>query len=115
MKNFDIDDINIVLEDNHILVVVKPQNMPVCPDASGDKDLLSVLKEYLIKKHHKKGNAYLGMVHRLDRPTGGVMVFAKTSKAARRLCEELRKGQIEKRYFTIVHGVPKDKQSQLTH
>lgn len=115
MRNFGLEDINIVYEDNHILVVVKPQNMPVCPDASGDKDLLSILKEYLIKKYEKKGDAFVGMVHRLDRPTGGVMVFAKTSKAAKRLSEGLRRGEIEKRYFSIVHGVPKDKQAQLTH
>ncbi|MFW5780914.1 MAG: pseudouridine synthase, partial [Bacillota bacterium] len=74
MRNFEIEDINIIFEDNHIIVVVKPQNMPVCPDASGDKDLLSLLKEYLKKKYDKKGDAFLGMIHRLDRPTGGVMV-----------------------------------------
>jgi 23S rRNA pseudouridine1911/1915/1917 synthase len=115
MKNFDIDDINIIFEDNHILVVVKPQNVPACPDETGDKDMVSLLKEYLIKKYDKKGDAFLGLVHRLDRPTGGVMVFAKTSKAARRLSEELRNNEIEKRYFTIVHGTPKEKQGELVH
>lgn len=115
MKNFTIDDINIVFEDNHVLVVVKPQNLPVCPDGSGDIDLLTLLKEYLKEKYDKKGDAFLGLVHRLDRPTGGVMVFAKTSKAANRLSEELKIGELEKRYFTIVHGIPKEKQGELVH
>lgn len=115
MKNISIDDINIIYEDNHVIVVVKPQNLPVCPDGSGDIDLLTLLKNYLVKTYNKKGDAYLGLVHRLDRPTGGVMVFAKTSKAARRLSEEMRVGDMEKRYFTIVHGVPKEKQRQLVH
>lgn len=115
MKNFNIDDINIIFEDNHILVVVKPQNMPACPDETGDKDLLSLLKEYLIQKYDKKGDAFLGLVHRLDRPTGGVMVFAKTSKAAKRLSEELKNNEVEKRYFTVIHGVPKEKQGELVH
>lgn len=115
MKEFTIEDINIIFEDNHILVVVKPQNIPVCPDGSGDKDLLTLLKEYLIEKYDKKGEAFLGLVHRLDRPTGGVMVFAKTSKAARRLSEELQKGEVEKKYFAILHGTPREKHAELVH
>ena len=74
--------IKILYEDNHVLVVVKPVNMPVCLDSSGDLDLLSYLKKYLKEKYNKPGNVYLGLIHRLDRPVGGVMVFAKTSKAA---------------------------------
>lgn len=115
MKKYSIEDVNIVFEDNHVLVVVKPQNLPVCPDGSGDLDLLSILKEYLKEKYDKKGDAFLGLVHRLDRPTGGVMVFAKTSKAAKRLSEEIKKGELEKRYFTVVHGIPKEKQGELIH
>lgn len=115
MKEFTIDDINIIFEDNHILVVVKPQNIPACPDGSGDKDLLTLLKEYLVEKYDKKGDAFLGLVHRLDRPTGGVMVFAKTSKAARRLSEELKNGEIEKKYFAVLHGTPREKQGELVH
>ena len=71
--------INILYEDNHILVVEKPINMPTCLDSSNDLDLLTKLKEYIKNKYDKKGNVYLGLVHRLDRPVGGVMVFAKTS------------------------------------
>ena len=81
-------DIDILFEDNHLLVVSKPINVPVQADESGDEDLLSMLKQYLVEKYNKPGDAFLGLVHRLDRPTGGVMVFAKTSKAASRLSEQ---------------------------
>ena len=74
--------INVIYEDNHLLVVEKPINIPTQQDSSNDKDLLTLLKEYLKEKYNKPGNVYLGLVHRLDRPVGGVMVFAKTSKAA---------------------------------
>ena len=65
----------ILYEDNHLLVVVKPVNVPVCEDESKDKDLLSMLKQYLKEKYNKPGNVYLGLVHRLDRPVSGVMVY----------------------------------------
>lgn len=97
-------DLKIVYEDNHILVVVKPYDVPVQADESGDADMLTMLKQYLVEKYNKPGDAYLGLVHRLDRPTGGVMVFAKTSKAASRLCEAIRDGGVEKRYLAIVEG-----------
>ena len=74
--------INIIYEDNHLLVVEKPINIPVQEDESKDLDLLSILKKYIKEKYDKKGNVYLGLVHRLDRPVGGIMVFAKTSKCA---------------------------------
>lgn len=106
--NFDIADLNIVYEDNHIIVVVKPQNMPCCPDETNDLDLLSVVKEYLKVTYKKPGDAFAGLVHRLDRPTGGVMVFAKTSKAAMRLCENIRKDEMGKTYLAVVMGVPKE-------
>lgn len=113
MKAFDFNDINIVYEDNHLLVVVKPQMLPTCPDASGDDDLLTVLKRYLVEKYNKTGEAYLGLVHRLDRPTGGVMVFAKTSKAAARLAESISTGEFEKKYLAITHGSMRDKRGVL--
>lgn len=96
--------VKILYEDNHLLVVVKPVNMPVCEDSSGDLDLLSYLKNYLKEKYNKPGNVYLGLIHRLDRPVGGVMVFAKTSKCASRLSEQVRIGKVNKKYYAVVCG-----------
>lgn len=100
--------VTVLYEDNHLLVILKPQNMPTQADSSGDPDLLSELKKYLVDKYDKPGDAYLGMVHRLDRPTGGVMVFAKTSKAAARLCDQIRDidGEFEKTYLAVTSGRP---------
>ena len=81
---------NILYEDNHLLVVIKEPNILSQSDITGDSDMLSILKNYLKEKYHKPGNVYLGLVHRLDRPTGGVMVFARTSKAASRLFTEIQ-------------------------
>ena len=81
-------DIRVLYEDNHLLVVEKPANVPVQADASGDEDLLTACKGYIKEKYAKPGEVYLGLVHRLDRPVGGVMVFARTSKAAARLTEQ---------------------------
>lgn len=100
----DYQDLNIVYEDNHLLVVVKPQNVPSQEDDTHDPDMLTLLKQYLADKYNKTGNVYLGLVHRLDRPTGGVMVFAKTSKCAERLSESMRSGAVEKKYLAVVHG-----------
>jgi len=96
--------VKILYEDNHLLVVVKPINMPVCSDDSKDLDLLSYLKQYLKEKYNKPGNVYLGLIHRLDRPVSGIMVFAKTSKAASRLSDQVRNRGIEKKYMAIVCG-----------
>ncbi len=95
--------INVLYEDNHIIVVMKPVNVPVCEDSSGDLDLLSMVKHYLEEKYNKN-NAFVGLVHRLDRPVGGVMVFAKTSKAASRLSDQIRKGEMKKKYYAVVMG-----------
>lgn len=101
--------INILYEDNHLLVVEKPINIPVQADDSKDIDLLSMLKEYVKIKYNKTGNVYLGLVHRLDRPVGGVMVFAKTSKAASRLSDQVRNNKFNKIYYAVVQGIPKEK------
>jgi len=100
---------NILFEDNHLLVVVKPVNMPVQEDDSHDLDLLTALKDYIKKKYDKPGNVYLGLVHRLDRPVGGVMVFAKTSKASSRLSNSLREDKFSKTYYAVVCGKAKNK------
>ena len=99
-------NINIIYEDNHILVVIKPANIPVCQDSSNDKDLLSILKEYIKEKYHKPGYVYLGLVHRLDRPVEGIMVFAKTSKAASRLSKQITESNFNKTYYAVVNGKP---------
>ena len=96
--------VKILYEDNHVLVVVKPVNMPVCSDDSGDLDLQTYLKGYLKERYNKPGNVYLGLIHRLDRPVGGVMVFAKTSKAASRLSDQVRTGKVCKKYYAVVCG-----------
>ncbi len=104
---------NILYEDNHVIVVEKHINIPVQEDDSKDKDLLTIIKEYLKEKYNKPGNVYLGLVHRLDRPVGGIMVFAKTSKAASRLSEQMRTHQIEKKYYAVVEGTPKEKDTYI--
>ena len=98
-------EIPVLYLDNHLLGVVKPCNMPVQADSSGDLDLLTALKDYIGKKYNKPGAVYLGLVHRLDRPVGGVMVFARTSKAAERLSREFSAHTMEKRYLAVVKGV----------
>ena len=97
-------NINILYEDNHVLVVEKPINVPTQEDNSKDKDLLTILKEYIKEKYNKPGNVYLGLVHRLDRPVGGVMVFAKTSKAASRLSDQIRLNKFNKVYNAVCLG-----------
>lgn len=95
-----------VYEDNHLLVVHKLPNVPVQEDASGDPDLLNVLKAYIKDKYSKPGNVFLGMVHRIDRPASGLMVFARTSKAASRLSDQFRKRELTKEYLAVVQGTP---------
>ena len=99
-----MQNLNVIYEDNHIIVVEKPVNIPSQQDKTGDIDMLTIIKEYLKEKYNKPGNVYLGLVHRLDRPVGGVMVFAKTSKAASRLSESVRTKKFEKLYLVIVDG-----------
>ena len=110
-----MEDLIILHEDNHIIVVLKPQNVPSCEDESKDKDMLTIIKEYIAKTYNKTGNVYLGLVHRLDRPTGGVMVFAKSSKAAARLTEQMKNGDFEKRYYAVLVGKPREESATLTH
>ena len=105
------EPLHVLYEDNHLLVVEKPANMPVQADASGDDDLLSVCKAYIKVKYQKPGEVYLGLVHRLDRPVGGVMVFARTSKAAARLTAQFKSRQAQKHYVAIVSGTPLPKAS----
>jgi len=96
--------VGIVYEDNHLLVVVKPPNMPTQADASGDPDLHTTMKQYIAQKYQKPGAVYLGLVHRLDRPVGGLVVLARTSKAADRLSEQVRKKTLARQYVAAVRG-----------
>ena len=106
---------NILYEDNHLIVVIKPQNVPSQEDITEDESMLTKVKKYIKEKYNKPGNVYVGLVHRLDRPTGGVMVFAKTSKCASRLSEQIKEGKMHKKYLTVVEKTPREKFAQLTH
>lgn len=99
-----MSDLKVIYEDNHIIVVEKPVNVPSQQDKTNDIDMLTIIKQYLKEKYNKPGNVYLGLIHRLDRPVGGVMVFAKTSKAAARLSEQVRNKEFKKKYLAIVDG-----------
>jgi 23S rRNA pseudouridine1911/1915/1917 synthase len=103
----------IIYEDNHILAVIKPQNVPTVADASGDESLQEQLKQYIKQRDNKQGDVFVGVVHRLDRVTGGVMVFAKTSKAAARLTEQIQNGTFHKIYLAVIDGVPQKKSATL--
>ena len=95
--------LDVIFEDNHLLVVEKPNNVPTQQDETNDKDLLTMCKEYIKEKYSKPGNVFLGLVHRLDRPVGGIIVFAKTSKSASRLSESIRTGEFNKTYLAVVY------------
>ena len=106
-------DLRILYEDNHIIVVIKPKNIPSQADSTKDKDVVNMLKKYLKEKYKKEGNVYLGLVHRLDRPVEGIMVFAKTSKAASRLSKMVQDHDFQKTYLAVVHGKTKDKEELI--
>lgn len=108
-------DLKILYEDNHLIVAIKPAGVLSQEDNTKDLDMLTLIKQYIKEKYNKPGNVYLGLVHRLDRMTGGVMVFAKTSKAASRLSEQIRNHEFEKCYLAVTknkinkpHDVLKD-------
>ena len=107
--------LDVIYEDNHILVVVKPQNVPSQEDESLDENMVSLVKNYLKEKYQKPGNVYVGLVHRLDRPTGGVMVFAKTGKASARITEQLKSQEMKKTYLAVVNGVVKEDSKELVN
>ncbi|MCD8040516.1 MAG: RluA family pseudouridine synthase [Clostridia bacterium] len=109
----ETSELIILYEDNQIIVALKPQNVACCPDESGDDSLFDCIKRYIKEKYNKPGNVFLGLVHRLDRPTGGVMVFAKTSKAAGRLADQMKNGGFEKKYYAVLCGVPSRKKATL--
>jgi 23S rRNA pseudouridine1911/1915/1917 synthase len=103
----------ILFEDNHLLIAVKPAGILSQADASGKPDMLTILKQDIKQRYQKPGEVFLGLVHRLDQPVAGVMVFARTSKAASRLSEQIRSHQLEKYYLAVVHGQPAPSQGRL--
>ena len=111
MKSYQ--GVSIVYEDNHLLVVIKPPNMPTQADASGDPDLHSTMKRYIAEAYQKPGAVYLGLVHRLDRPVGGLVVLARTSKAADRLSQQVRQKTLARQYVAVVRGETPE-QGELT-
>lgn len=105
--------LNVIYEDNHVIVVEKPCNVPSQADKTGDADMLTLVKAYIKEKYQKPGDVYLGLVHRLDRPVGGIMVFARTSKAASRLSEAIRINDFSKKYLAVVEGKLQEKSGVL--
>ena len=99
-----MSNLNVLYEDNHIIVVEKPVNVLSQGDNTGDISLLDMVKEYVKEKYNKPGNVYIGLIHRLDRPVGGIMVFARTSKAASRLSKQVSERGFSKKYYAIVSG-----------
>ena len=105
--------IKVIYEDNHLLVVEKPVNILSQGDNTNDNDMVNLLKKYLKEKYNKPGNVFVGLVHRLDRPVGGCMVFAKTSKSASRLSEQVRNKSFKKTYRAVIHGNMNKKSDNL--
>ncbi len=110
-----MEKLNVLYEDNQIVVVLKPHNVPTMADESKDVDMLTRVKEYIKEKYNKEGEAFIGLVHRLDRPTGGIMVFARNSKSAKRLSEQFQTHSVEKTYYAVVNGVIKVRNDHLTN
>ncbi len=108
-------DVRILYEDNHIIAVYKPAGVLVQGDETGDATLCDEVKYYLKQKYHKLGKVFLGVVHRLDRPVSGIVLFGKTSKGAARLSEQIRNHTFKKTYHALVNGVPKQKSGTLIH
>ena len=103
----------VLYEDNHIIVVEKEPNIPSQADKTGDIDMLSLVKQYVKEKYNKPGEVYIGLVHRLDRPVGGIMVFARTSKAASRHSEQIRNKTFKQKYLAVVDGKFENKKGSL--
>lgn len=108
-----MNKLEILYEDNHVIVVYKPANILSQGDITGDDDMLTIIKEYIKEKYQKPGNVYLGLVHRLDRPVQGVMVFAKTSKAAARLTKQIQNHEFYKHYLAIINGILSEKKGEF--
>jgi len=109
----DCGQLKIIFEDNHLVVAVKPVGFLSQADGKTAPDMLTCLKAYLKEKHQKPGDVFLGLVHRLDQPVSGIMVFARTSKAASRLSQQIRDGEMAKVYLAVVHGRPQPRSGEI--
>lgn len=107
--------LNVLYEDNHLIAVLKPAGMLVQGDASGERSLMEHVKTYLKETYQKPGNVFLGLIHRLDRPVSGIVLFAKTSKGASRISEQFRAHSVTKIYHAVVEGVPKQQKQTLVN
>jgi 23S rRNA pseudouridine1911/1915/1917 synthase len=105
----------VIYQDNHLLAIYKPSGLLVQGDRTGDISLLDLGKQWIKQRYHKPGQVFLGMVHRLDRPVAGVVLFARTSKAASRLSQQFRERTVDKAYLAVVHGALTNPSGQLTH
>lgn len=110
-----MEKLDVLYEDNQIIVVLKPQNVPSQCDDSRDMDLLSMVKNYVKEKYNKQGEAFIGLVHRLDRPTGGIMVFARNSKSANRLSKQFQEHTTEKVYYAVTENLVKYRENTLVN
>lgn len=108
-------ELQILYEDNHLIAVYKPAGILVQEDKTGDPSLMDQVKYHLKNKYHKPGNVFLGLVHRLDRPVAGIILFAKTSKGASRISEQIRNHEMQKTYHALVEGCPEKKKDNLVH
>lgn len=106
-------ELNVIYEDNHIIIVEKPAGVPTQADYTKDPDMYNLVRDYIKEKYNKPGEAFVGIVHRLDRPVGGIMVFARTSKGASRLSEQIRNRTFTKIYLAEVNGHLKNKKGAL--
>jgi len=107
--------LNVIYEDNHIIVVEKPAGVPTQADYTKDIDMYNLVRDYIKEKYNKPGQAFVGIVHRLDRPVGGIMVFARTSKGASRLSEQVRNRTFTKIYLAEIEGHFEEKTGTLTN
>jgi len=105
----------VIYEDNHIIIVNKTSSEIVQGDKTGDTPLSEIVKQYLKEKYNKPGNVFIGVVHRLDRPVSGIVLFAKTSKALPRLNEMFKNGEVKKTYWAIVKNCPAEPEGELVH
>ncbi len=109
-----MNNLEVLYEDNHLIVVYKPENILSQSDITGDVDMLTLVKSYIKDKYNKPGNVYVGLIHRLDRPVSGIMVFARTSKAAARLSKQIQNYEFSKHYFAVVNGILTEKRGEFS-